>query len=88
MDALEETSQLPGDHSFDTLIADVLPEFLQAYDHVRYLGSDLRPLNREDSSKIMERLLAEGGDHARAVLTGLITRRLSVHPVSEYPRLR
>lgn len=75
--------QLPGDHSFDTLIADVLPEFLQALDDVRCQGGDLNPLRRGDASTIIEELLLEGGVRARTVLTTLIARKLSVHPVSK-----
>lgn len=80
--ALEETLQLPGDHSFDTLAANVLPDFLQALDDVRYQNGDLIPLRRGDAAEILAKTTAEGGDHARTVLTSLIARKLSVHPVS------
>lgn len=82
LDALQETLQLPGDHSFDTLAAAVLPDFLQALDDAHGQEGDLRPLRRGDATFILEKMTAEGGDHARTVLSSLVARKLSVHPVS------
>ena len=80
---LKESLQLPGDHSFDTLIADVLPEILRELDEVRWRGGDLDPVRRGDTPNIMEQLLCEGEDRTRTILMSLIVRKLTVHPVSE-----
>ena len=80
---LKESLQLPGDHSFDTLIADVLPDISRELDEVRWRGGDLSPVRRGDASNIMEQLLCEGEDRTRTILMSLVARKLTVHPVSD-----